>query len=57
MHDFETAGFADPSGGEMALVAGFAFEVGRFERDVADFEDFDGQVVMFVLAERFQQPR
>ena len=39
----------------MALVSGFAFEVGCFEGYVADFEDADGYGVVFVFAEGFEE--
>lgn len=40
----------------MALIAGFALEMGRFEGYVADFEDADRYGVVFILSERFEQP-
>lgn len=57
MHDFEAAVFAQPGGGEVALVAAFALEMRGFEGDVADFEDFDRDAMVFILAQGFQQPR
>ena len=34
----------------MALVSGFALEVGGFEGDVGDFEDADREGVVFILS-------
>ncbi len=55
MYDFEAAVFAQPGGGEVALIPRFALEVWRFESHVADFEDLDRDAVVFVFAQRLQQ--
>ncbi len=50
MYDFEAAVFGKECGGEVTLVAAFPLEGQVFEGYVADFEDFDGDAVMFVFA-------
>ena len=55
MHDLEAAGLGQERGGEVALVATFALESEIFEGDVADFEDLDGDAVVFVFAEGFEE--
>ena len=49
MYDFEAAVFGKEGGREVALVAAFALEGHVFEGYVADFENFDGDAVMFVF--------
>jgi hypothetical protein len=55
--DLKAGRLAVPGGGEVALVSAFALQVGSFERDIADFEDLDGQAVGFVLADCLEQAR
>ena len=50
MDDFESAVLGKESGCEVALVTAFALEGHIFEGHVADFEDFDGDAVVFVFA-------
>lgn len=55
--DFEAAVLGQKCGGEVALVAALALEGHVFEGYVADFEDFDGDAVVFVFPQRLQETR
>ena len=53
MYDFETGGFPHKRSSEMALVSGFTLEMRGFESDVGDFEDADGEAVVFIFSQSF----
>ena len=55
MYDFKAAVLREEGGGEVALVAAFALQGEVFEGYVADFEDFDGDAVVFVLSEGLEE--
>ena len=53
--DLEAAALGQERRGEVALVAAFALQGHVLEGDVADFEDLDGEAVVFVFPQGFEE--